>query len=451
MWGCPLGSPDCGLTPPPGPAPLRYRDPVFRYLAYSPHNCLEDPIFIPSSCASNVYGSAPDNAGNPVTLTLDLYQPATGLAGAAADTATQRPAIVLVHGGYFCKGGAGSYPLPTLINTYGRMGFVVVSINYRLLPYNQCCYAPTVQCTQAAFDAQHDAQAAVRWLRANASQYRIDTDRIAIAGFSAGALTSLLVGSRPEDPGDSGNPGYSSRVEAAVSYSGGLPANAFFDQGDAPTIFFHGTNDEVVPFRWAQSNACGLDAAGVPTVFEPLQGVNHRDVLYPQDVRDFVIAQTSYFLYDALDLANADQSGGSPPPVPQQSSPISHAPAASACAEPAQSGNPAKPKKSPRCHGHRATITMPAAANAGPLTGTPKADVIVGTSRNDRIIGGGGDDLVCAGGGSDTVKSGRGSDALYGEGGADTLMGRAGDDLLSGGASKDICAGGRGRNTDTGC
>jgi hypothetical protein len=330
----------------------------------------------------------------------------------------------------------------------------VVSINYRLLPYNKCCYALTIECTNAAFNAQHDAQAAVRWLRANAAQYRIDPDRIAIAGFSAGALTSLFVGSRPEDPGDSGNPGYSSRVGAAVSYSGGLPANNFFDQGDAPTMIFHGTNDEVVPFGWARSNACALDAAGVPVVFEPLQGVNHRDVLYPQDVRDFVVAQTSYFLYDALDLANADQSGGSTPPPSQGSSPISHAPSARECAVPPDPkvSAPATKGKRKRCQGHRATIVATAAgANLRKLVGTSKDDVIVGTSKSDRISAGRGNDLVCAGAGSDSVKGGRGSDALYGEGGRDTLIGQAGGDLLSGGGSSDTCVGGTGKNTDKAC
>ena len=42
------------------------------------------------------------------------------------------------------------------------------------------------ECAAAVFDAQHDAQAAVRWLRANAATYGIDPDRIAIGGESGG-------------------------------------------------------------------------------------------------------------------------------------------------------------------------------------------------------------------------------------------------------------------------
>src|SRR5690349_8666422 len=50
----------CTLPAPPGNAPLRYRDQVF--------NNVDVTSGIP-------YGSAPDSNGNPVTLTLDLYQP----------------------------------------------------------------------------------------------------------------------------------------------------------------------------------------------------------------------------------------------------------------------------------------------------------------------------------------------------------------------------------------
>ena len=62
----------------------------------------------------------------------------------------------------------------------------------------------------AAVQAQHDAQAAVRWLRAHAADLGVDPSRIAIGGGSAGADVALLVGAHSEDPGTSGTPGQSS-------------------------------------------------------------------------------------------------------------------------------------------------------------------------------------------------------------------------------------------------
>ena len=52
----------------------------------------------------------------------------------------------------------------------------------------------------------------MRFLRKNATTYKIDPDRIAIGGSSAGAITALQVGANSEDPGTSGNPGFSSAV-----------------------------------------------------------------------------------------------------------------------------------------------------------------------------------------------------------------------------------------------
>ena len=59
-------------------------------------------------------------------------------------------------------------------------------------------------------------QAAVRWVRANAAARRLDPDRIATGGFSAGATMSVATAYNSDDPGNSGNPGYSSRVTAAI-------------------------------------------------------------------------------------------------------------------------------------------------------------------------------------------------------------------------------------------
>jgi len=274
----------CTLPPPPGAAPLRYRDQVF--------SSVDVTSGIP-------YGSAPDNNGNPVTLTLDMYQP-------HGDTQTLRPAIVWVHGGGFCCGSSTSSDVVQLSNYFAKLGYVAVSINYRLLVSTGCGGngTPSSDCFNAALAAQHDAQAAVRWLRANATTYGIDPNRIAIGGTSAGAVTSILVGERADDPGDSGNPGYSSAVGGFVSISGGLPtsvASSFADKSDAPGLFFHGTADQTVPYQWGVATAGALYNAGVGVVFEPLDGAGHVPWQYAQQFEE----QSDYFLYDVMDLAHA--------------------------------------------------------------------------------------------------------------------------------------------------
>jgi acetyl esterase/lipase len=94
---------------------------------------------------------------------------------------------------------------------------------------------------------QHDLQAAVRWARANAAAHRLDPDRIATGGFSAGATMSIAAAYNSDDPGSSGNPGHSSRVTAAIG-TGTLNAPLIDIHPDPlvepPVAMFHGAEDE---------------------------------------------------------------------------------------------------------------------------------------------------------------------------------------------------------------
>lgn len=271
----------CTVSAPPGAAPLRYRDQVFSGVTVT---------------RDIQYGSAtPQGASAPIPLRLDLYQP-TG------DTLTQRPVAVFVHGGGFSGGDKGSGPSPDFANTFAKLGYVTVSINYRLIASGCTGNSITAACFQAALDAQHDAQAAVRWLRANATAYRIDPTRIAIGGESAGAITATAVGLHSDDPGTSGNPGPSSSVGGFMSISGGLPGGAFVGAGDAPGVLFHGTADPIVPYQWSVDTSSAMLNAGVLAVLETQQGAGH--VPYAQ-YRQLFLDQTDYFFFDVLDLAHA--------------------------------------------------------------------------------------------------------------------------------------------------
>src|SRR5439155_26199269 len=100
---------------------------------------------------------------------------------------------------------------------------------------------------------------AVRWLRKNASGYRIDARRIVAAGNSAGAVVALAANFRPKDEGSSGNPGFSSAVQAAVSMSGAEAPQAIGPLAP-PIIMFHGTTDTTVPYPLALLT-CGTTLA----------------------------------------------------------------------------------------------------------------------------------------------------------------------------------------------
>ncbi len=130
--------------------------------------------------------------------------------------ASSRPGIVVIHGGGWIEGDKSSFSqregdVPGNIVHFARMGFVAVTINYRLS-------------SEARFPAQlDDCKTAVRWLRAHEKEYNVDKDRIGAWGNSAGGHLALLLGMPGKDSDDASDGPYrdqSSLVQAVASDSG---------------------------------------------------------------------------------------------------------------------------------------------------------------------------------------------------------------------------------------
>jgi acetyl esterase/lipase len=121
------------------------------------------------------------------------------------------PVIVSIHGGAFKGGDKGDGQVNAMLEGLKR-GYAVVSVNYRLSG-------------EAIFPAQiYDVKAAIRWIRANAKQYKLNPNKIAAWGGSAGGHLSTLLGlsggvKELEDL-SLGNPSQSSRVIAVVDWFG---------------------------------------------------------------------------------------------------------------------------------------------------------------------------------------------------------------------------------------
>ena len=256
---------------PPGPAPQRYRDPVFSAVTMT---------------SGIRYGSAVNLEGQRVKLLLDMYQP-TG------DTVTMRPAIIWVHGGSFCCGSRTSPELVDEATTFSKEGYLNVSIDYRL--ESPGCSGTFSNCGAAIQEATADAQTAVRFLRSKAAKYRIDPNRIAIGGSSAGAITALNVGySTSEDP--------SAAVRAAVSLSGAHLGAGTVSAGDAPALDFHCTTDPLVAYSLAVSTINAAKAAGLDAFLETWKETCH--VPYAEH-RQQILDQSSNFLWWEMDLSQA--------------------------------------------------------------------------------------------------------------------------------------------------
>ena len=109
---------------------------------------------------------------------------------------------ICIHGGGFILGDHRKVAEIALLR-YNGCSAAIVSIDYRL---TAGCAPATSECAQGIDMAYHDAQAAVRFLRANAATYRVDPNRIAIGGSSAARRGPL-----PPSPASSAASASSSR------------------------------------------------------------------------------------------------------------------------------------------------------------------------------------------------------------------------------------------------
>ena len=131
---------------------------------------------------------------------LDLYLP--------SGEGPRRPLLIWTGGSAWLADNGKDSAGP-IADVFTARGYVVAGVSVR-------------SSGQAVFPAQvNDIKAAIRWLRANARQYGLDTGRFAIMGDSSGGWATAmaaLTGDVHSLEGDVGVTGFSSRVQAAVAF-----------------------------------------------------------------------------------------------------------------------------------------------------------------------------------------------------------------------------------------
>ena len=259
-------------------------------------------------------------------LTLDLYTPSDSMRAPS----TGFPLIVFVHGGAWMGGHArhaGAIDgFPQYLARLAARGYVVASVNYRLSG-------------EAQFPAALlDLKLAVRWLRGQGDEFRLDGSNVVLWGASAGGQLAALAGlacdaeqfdltatlnqarvpalaneadcvqgvalwyapsdfmisrasavvSAPDSP-DARYLGCAlvtcdrTRLEAAS------PAY-FIDANDPPVLIVHGSADLVVPFAHAAELGRRLRAAGVRTELVAIEGVGHSFIgATPEQTRELTL------------------------------------------------------------------------------------------------------------------------------------------------------------------
>jgi acetyl esterase/lipase len=229
---------------------------------------------------------------------LDVYLPVPPASGKFS------PAVVWIHGGGWAGGTRAEARAKAICTTLAKAGYVALTIDYKLgagaWPTNLL-----------------DCKNAVRFLRTRAAEWRVDPDRIAVAGGSAGGHLALMVGytaGLPELEPDAPFPGVSSAVRAVIDMYGisdlrtrrtttadGVvqenfrsvgPVSVFGSADNAavyglaspvthiraglpPTLILHGDKDTTVDLRQSQDLAAALAKAGVRHELVVVPGAGH--------------------------------------------------------------------------------------------------------------------------------------------------------------------------------
>lgn len=211
------------------------------------------------------------------------------------------PVVVNFHAGGFKFGDKSMIP-GKVGQALLDAGYAVVGVDYRLSG-------------EAPFPAAVlDARAAVRFLRANAAQYKLDQDRIAAFGQSAGGNLAAMLGTAADsttfDDASLGNANVSNAVKAVVDWFGPHDFGKLDEQAKAQGCSASNqTHSEASSFESAYLGAAVASSADLVTKANPMSYIDAKDppFLVQKGDQDCTVA-----IQNTKDLADALQAAGVP-------------------------------------------------------------------------------------------------------------------------------------------
>jgi acetyl esterase/lipase len=216
----------------------------------------------------------------------------------------RRACFLTIHGG----GWTGleprrQYPFAA---HFAKLGMVGIAIEYRLFKRGS---GTTV------FDCVRDSRSAMRYVRAHATDFGIDPEKIVVNGGSAGghlaAGTALFDGvdQEGEDTSVSCMPNalvlFFPVIDTSAEGYGNAKIGSRWRElsplhrvrpGVPPTIIFHGTGDTVTPFKGAQAFHDAMLAAGNRCELVPTARAAHGYLMREKKLYDEAVERTEAFL-----------------------------------------------------------------------------------------------------------------------------------------------------------
>jgi len=223
-------------------------------------------IFTKTLVTRNIYyGENLMSNGQLKKLHFDVYEPQD-------DTERNRPVLVMMHGGAYWSGDKNHGQCKFLGEDLSKMGYVVISPQYRYEP-SFLSLLNEEKMVKAVARGTQDAKAIIRYLfkdvMESGNTWRIDTSMIFIGGASAGSFNALhatYLDENDELPaqwkqwieeaggidGTTAAEGYPYKVAGVINISGALAKASILDNEHIPFLSVHDTGDPQIPFNTGQ-------------------------------------------------------------------------------------------------------------------------------------------------------------------------------------------------------
>ncbi|MDY7394324.1 carboxylesterase family protein [Aureibaculum sp. 2210JD6-5] len=195
------------------------------------------------------------------SLKLDVYTPKN------VKPTDTLPSLLWMHGGGFA-GGTRDNPAEQKLAEYAAQnGYIGISLSYRLMrkgkPSGFGCECPKEEKLNTFKAAVEDYMDATLFVINNKDKLNINPNKIIAGGSSAGAegiLNAVFMREHFIDNLDK----YRSIKFAGVFSLAGAMINADYitKENAIPTVLFHGTDDNLVPYATAPHHYCDSDKPG---------------------------------------------------------------------------------------------------------------------------------------------------------------------------------------------
>ena len=210
-------------------------------------------------------------------------------------------AVILVHGGGWTAGHKTVNFVHALFPVLDQTGMAWFTIDYRLAPKHPY---PA---------ARLDVESAIRWVKKNAKKYKVNPNKIALMGESAGAHLVNLVGAKndlgvaavvcfygPIDMVQFAKSRFESTpmadnvksffqidgyTEAAKPKLRAASPDTYINKKTPPFLIIHGTKDTQVPYEQAKIHVALFKQHGIPVELITVEDGVHGVMNWEKDAR----------------------------------------------------------------------------------------------------------------------------------------------------------------------